>query len=223
MSDHFNLRHGENTAYELSRIVSLLDYRSFESNPDYGNVKLNGYKSDLTGGINTQLSLGSFNPNTSKQIIFPTNDAGFEFVFSNPPTQTVPAPDREAPDLGNAFYNSTTGSFYENKILGQGHFFRLNFNVSKLTGASGALIFRLDNDLSSFHVIGTQYLPSGVSEIETSFLAYTIADQVSLPSVLGRGQGYIFRVQTGGGISVSDVTLENITRISLPINRTITL
>lgn len=197
-------------------ILALMGQQTSLENDGYGNVKANSFFTTALGTGN-EIDLGSFMPNTTKAIDYATNDgdAGFAIEFSSSPTQRVPDPDDDAPSVMTAFYDATNNSFLENKVLGQGHFWRLRFTISKLTNQTGGIEVRLFNTLSGFELVQSYFMADGATTQKILFLVYVIADDVSLPSPLGTGHGYNFEMSTFNGISLTGVIVEDITRVSL--------
>lgn len=189
-----------------------------EINRDYGNVKANSYSSDIS--TESKIILGSIGPSTTKQITYPTTENNFVINFSSSPTQTVPYPDRELFDW-TKFYDGTNNTFLENKVLGQTNEWRIRLQITKASNQTGGFEVRLYNQLSGFELGDISFLSDGITDFQHTVYFRTIADDVSLPSPLGTGQGYNMEVITYSGITLTNVVVTDITRTTYPTNKNI--
>ena len=143
------------------------------------------------------------------------NDTGTvvdgELDLSAPPTTTWP-PNNTNPAQSDV-YDFANDTFIENPVLGQAHIWRVTLTYTKSKNKGIGLGVRLRNPNSTFTAEQVQSLPVDGTQGNVSFLIITIADAASLPPPLGTGNGYIFEV--GADADITEVVVDNVTRISL--------
>ncbi len=126
--------------------------------------------------------------------------------------QTMPAP------TDADIYDSANGTFLENPVLGQVHFWRLSFEFFKAAGPNTEVFFEIRNTLSGF-VVNKRIIAAVEGQPIFNVVSFiTIADGASLPPPLGTGQGYEIRVFATNNLLQSEagtyLRINAITRVS---------
>lgn len=131
-------------------------------------------------------------------------------LSSAPTTQW---PENIAAPTDADIYDNVNDTIIENTILGQVNAWRLIFNFSgKGNSAQTGIIVRLENTLSGFIEDNLFHISNERTEGQFAVRFYTIADQASLPSPFGTGQGYELSISADDPITIE---LDSLTRINL--------
>ena len=170
-----------------------------------GQVKINtgnGLKPTYTWG-------GGIPAGTSQQITY----AAPLGLSSDPVTQwpeNIESPeDADIYDFGN-------GTFIENTILGQVNIWRIICEFSgKATNIAAGVEIIIENTLSGFLEETVVTLPRTAASGSFVAILITIADQASLPSPLGTGQGYEISLNSTDDLTV---VVDSITRANYQKN-----
>lgn len=185
--------------------------------------ELKTYSLDMVGQV--KVNAGTVATVPTKPIInLVTTSAGsasvelfFEYssplIISTSPTTVYPIMDSVQDET--SIYDGTNNTFLENRMLGQWHTWRIVFNWVKPSATTKKfdIVIILSNTLSTFKLFKRSYISEETSSGSLTAIFNTIADNISLPSPLGTGQGYRLSAYIiGDNSSLCDVTLDSITR-----------
>ncbi len=174
-------------------------YSTQLTKPNEGVVKINAGGS--SGGVKPSWS--NTPANTTRQVTY-----SLPLVYASSPTTSWPE-NSTVSDI--KIYNG--GRFIENEVLGQVHQWRVIVNYTKsLNILSQDIKFILRNPSSSFRLEVSGVIPSGKTSGILVYNFTSIADQASLPSPFGTGNGYILEWVASDDITT--LNIDSVTRIS---------
>lgn len=192
---------------DFSGLVAIIGNFGFSDllEKNEGQVKLNDGNS-LQPTFNWN---GGIPPGTAQQIIY-ASPLGFS---GSPITQF---PENISSPADSDLYDFVNDTFIENTVLGQSNFWRINLSYSgKAANVASGIEIVIENTLSGFIEEKIVTLPRIVTSGNASVTLITIADEFSLPSPIGTGQGYEISLNSTDDITV---VVESITRFNYQKN-----